>query len=137
MGGFGFETFLVAASFNADCEGVDDMGEGDNKTLIFRTSSAFLQRFRELDGLIDAADARQDAFKRQRDADASAEAAIEHSRLCQEMQDVILDELERHWGPMVIDDDPTRPELPDNWRLQFFGRILRLEYRERAAYKNE
>ena len=113
------------------------MGEGDNKTLIFRTCSEFLRRFRELDGLIDAADARQDAFKRQRDADASAAAAIEHARLCQDMQDVILDELERHWGAMVIDDDPTRPDFPDNWRLQFFGRILRLEYRERAAYKNE
>lgn len=113
------------------------MAEGDNKSMVFRTSAEFLRRFRELDGLIDAACARGETYKRKREPKNAGDAAVEHSELCQQMQDLILDEIERHWGPLLLDDDPTRPEFPDDWRLQFFGRLLRISYRERAAYKGD
>ena len=111
------------------------MSFGDKKTFVFRTSAEFTRRYRELDAGMDAADAREDTYKRARDVDAASEAAISNARLCHEMNDLILDELERHWGPMMLDDDGTRPEFPDNWCSMFYGRMLRLEYHEREAFK--
>jgi hypothetical protein len=113
------------------------MSEGENKSLIFRTSREFLQEFRALDARIDGVYTRQQALMRARDARAAAKAAREHSRLCARMQDLIMDEIERHWGPMLLEDGASVPQLPDNWRIQFFGRVLRLDYRERAAYKGD
>lgn len=112
------------------------MSEGDEKTLVFRTSAEFAARYRELDARIDAADAREDTFKRSRDPDAAADAAASAARLRHELNDLILDELERHWGPITLEDDPTRPDFPDTWWTNFFGRMLRLEYREREVFKD-
>ena len=111
------------------------MSEGDKKSFVFRTSAEFMKRYREIDERMDAADARQDTFTRARDADAAADSAILNARLCHQLNDLILDELERHWCPMLLEDDPSRPDFPDDWRLYFYGRILRVEYNEREVYK--
>jgi hypothetical protein len=113
------------------------MSEGDNKTLIFRTGREFLEEFRALDAQFDSAVARQQALLRARDAKGASRAARDQSRLGARIQDLILDEIERHWGPQVLEHDSSTPSFPDCWRLQFFGRILRIEYRERSAYKGE
>ncbi|MCA8911962.1 MAG: hypothetical protein KDB82_09670 [Planctomycetes bacterium] len=111
------------------------MAEGDKKTFIFRTSAEFLEKFRSLEGSTDALAARRTACEKAGDGDGASHAASQFSLECQQIQDAILDEIERHWASILLDDEAGTPDFPDNWRLQFFGRILRIEYTEREAYK--
>lgn len=111
------------------------MAEGDHKTIFFRTDPEFLKRFREIDALIDAEGTRESAFVKAKDAEAGARAAVRQADHVHEMQDLIFHELERHWASFVLESDPTVPEFPDDWRVQFFGRMIRVSYSERAAYK--
>lgn len=113
------------------------MTDGDEKTLIFRTGPEFQEAFRRLDRAIDAANAREAASVRAGKADRAGDAADESARLVQEMHDLILDEIERHWAAHMIDADARVPEFPDEWRVQFSGRIIRVNYDEREVFKND
>jgi hypothetical protein len=106
------------------------------KTLTFRTTADFATRFQQMDGRIDENAARRDAFVRAGNAEAAGQCAAEHTKLCAEFQGMLLDEVERHWGPHILDNDGTMPEFPDDWRFQFYGRILRISYEERQAFKD-
>jgi hypothetical protein len=130
------ETFQPAfALFHQSWDCV--MAEGDDKTLVFRTSADFVAAYRSFDARIDALDMRAEVLKRAGQTEGAETAAAEKARLIHELNDVILDEIERHWGPIALDCDPRIPTFPDEWRTMFFGRFLRLEYEERAAYKGD
>ncbi len=94
-----------------------------------------MKAFRQLDAWIDSACAQRSAHVDAGDAKGASRAAARNARYCHEINDLILDELERHWGPHVLESDGTVPDFPDNWRIFFFGRVLRIEYSERAAFK--
>jgi hypothetical protein len=111
------------------------MAEGDDKTLVFRTSPEFQAKYRGLDTRLDVLNARLAVLTRRQDEDRAGTVAAEKSLLLQELYDLLLDEIERHWGPITLDGDPTVPEFPDDWRTQFLGRLIEVEYKERAAYK--
>jgi hypothetical protein len=113
------------------------MAEGDRRTLNFRTNPDFLNAYRALDARIDSASAEQGTHCRAADVKGSGKAAARRARLCHAFDDLVLDELERHWGPHLLDGDGTMPDFPDMWRVMFFGRILRIEYSERAAFKQQ
>ena len=113
------------------------MAEGDRKTLNCRSGAEFLKAYRQLDARIDAAAAQESACVKAEDADGAGQAAAKEARLCHDITDLILHELERHWAPHVLDSDGTVPDFPDDWSVLFYGRILRIEYRERAAYKEQ
>jgi hypothetical protein len=113
------------------------MAEGDEKSIVVRTSAEFQAGYRALDERIDVLDAKAEILKRKGDVEAGAAVAVEHTRLIHQINDLVLDEIERHWGPVTLDGDPTVPDFPDDWRTMFFGRLLRLEYNERAAYKRD
>jgi hypothetical protein len=108
---------------------------GENKTIVVRTGSEFCATFRRLEAVTDGLQARRIACERAGDAAGAEKAALEFAERCQELQDAILAELERHWAPMLLGGDATIPEFPDGWRLQFYGRLLRMDYDEREAFK--
>jgi hypothetical protein len=113
------------------------MAEGDRRTLNVRTSAEFLAAYRVLDARIDGTRSRTETEIRAERGKGAAHESARHARLCHEMDDLVLDELERHWGPHLLDGDGTVPDFPDFWRVMFFGRILRIEYSERAAFKQQ
>lgn len=110
---------------------------GDHKTIVVRTSTEFREVFRHLEAASDGTQARRNACEKAGDADGAEQAAIEFANQCQELQDAILDEVERHWAPFLLENDATIPNFPDTWRLQFYGRLLRLGYDEREAFKGK
>ena len=113
------------------------MSVGDQKTFVVRTSVEFLARYRELDARIDQASTWEEVAKRQRRAGDACDASKLHAELMHQMHDLVLNELERHWGPMSLDEDPSRPDFPDNWRTLFTGRLMRIEYREREVFRRD
>lgn len=113
------------------------MAEGDRKTLVFRTSADFTAAWRNLDAEIDRMAAEKEVLTRCRKIEDAGKSAAEMARLYQQLSDLVLDELERHWGPQLLEGDPTIPDFPDGWNLVLHGRILRMDYNERAAFRGK
>jgi len=111
------------------------MANGERVTLIVRTSKGFTDTFRSLDERYDQLQARKDAAIQKGDPEESGKAASEMARIACEIQDLLFDELERHWGPRLIDDQRL-PEIPDDWRVWVRGRLLHIEYEEREVFKD-
>ena len=111
------------------------MPGGERVTLIVRTSRQFSDKFRALDERYDECQARRDAAIRKGDPQIAGDGASEMARIACEIQDLLFDELERHWGPRLIDDSRL-PEIPDDWRVWVRGRLLHIEYEEREVFKD-
>jgi hypothetical protein len=111
------------------------MATGDKVNFIVRTSKSFLDKFRTLDSEYDALMARKDACIKGGDPDGAQEAARKLSLLGCEIQDLIYDELERHWGPKLLEDHRL-PNVPDDWRTFVRGRFLQVEYEEREVFED-
>ncbi len=111
------------------------MGTGDKVNFIVRTSQDFLEKFRAMDSEYDALLATKEACIRGGDPEGADSAARRVSKLGCEIQDLIYDELERHWGPKLLED--TRlPNVPDDWRTFVRGRFLQIEYEEREVFED-
>ncbi len=111
------------------------MATGDKVNFIVRTSNEFLDKFRAMDSEYDALMARKDAGIKAGNADVAEEAARKLSLLGCEIQDLIYDELERHWGPKLLEDNRL-PNVPDDWRTFVRGRFLQVEYEEREIFED-
>ncbi len=111
------------------------MATGDKVNFIVRTSNEFLHKFRTMDAEYDALMARRDACVKVGDGDGAEDAARRFSRLGCEIQDLIYDELERHWGPKLLEDNRL-PNVPDDWRTFVRGRFLQVEYEEREVFED-
>lgn len=111
------------------------MANGERVTLIVRTSRNFADKFRGLDERYDELQARKDAAVQKGDPLAAGDAAREMARIACEIQDLLFDELERHWGPRLIEDQRL-PEIPDDWRVWVRGKLLHIEYEEREVFKD-
>jgi hypothetical protein len=111
------------------------MATGDKVNFIVRTSNEFLEKFRTMDSEYDALMARKDAGIKSGNADVAEEAARKLSLLGCAIQDLIYDELERHWGPKLLEDNRL-PNVPDDWRTFVRGRFLQVEYEEREIFED-
>lgn len=111
------------------------MAAGDRVNFTVRTSREFLETFRKMDAEYDALLARKEACIRGGDAEGAAQAARKVSLLGCEIQDLIYDELERHWGPKLIEEQQL-PNVPDDWRTFVRGRFLQVEYEEREIFED-
>jgi hypothetical protein len=79
--------------------------------------------------------ARKDAGIKSGNADIAEDAARKLSLLGCEIQDLIYDELERHWGPKLLEDNRL-PNVPDDWRTFVRGRFLQVEYEDREIFED-
>ncbi|MBK9976027.1 MAG: hypothetical protein IPP14_14740 [Planctomycetes bacterium] len=111
------------------------MANGERVTLIVRTSKEFTEKFRVLDERYDELQARKESAIQFGDHDVAGKSAADMARVACEIQDLLFDELERHWGPRLIDDQRL-PEIPDDWRVWVRGRLLHIEYEEREVFKD-
>jgi hypothetical protein len=111
------------------------MPMSERQTLIVRTSKDFADKFRSLDEKYDEHQARKDASIQKGDILMAGESARGMARIACEIQDLLFDELERHWGPRLIDDSRL-PEIPDDWRVWVRGKLLHIEYEEREVFKD-
>jgi hypothetical protein len=111
------------------------MASGDRVTLTVRTSEEFTREFRAMDEEYDAQLSRRDASVRAGDPDGAEAAAREVSRVAGAIQDLIYNEIERHWGPKLLDDHRL-PNVPDDWRTFVRGRFLQIEYEEREVFED-
>ncbi|MBX3461178.1 MAG: hypothetical protein KF696_14630 [Planctomycetes bacterium] len=111
------------------------MAAGDKVNFIVRTSPGFLDKFRAMDSEYDSLMARKEACIRGGDPKGAEEAARLVSKLGCDIQDLIYDELERHWGPKLLEDSRL-PNVPDDWRTFVRGRFLQIEYEEREIFED-
>jgi len=111
------------------------MAAGDKVTMVVRTSDEFAKKFRAMDEDYDAQLSRRDACVRSGDAEGAEQAARAVSRIACQIQDLIYDEIERHWGPKLIEDSRL-PNVPDDWRTFVRGRFLQIEYEEREVFED-
>ncbi|MCC6466619.1 MAG: hypothetical protein IT463_14860 [Planctomycetes bacterium] len=111
------------------------MSDGEQKTINFRTSPEFVKQYRALDQRAETLSAQEKAHIQAGDAANAGKTAAEYSTLVNEIRDLIYDEMERHWGARLLEDN-TLPEVPDDWTMWVSGRLMRVVYHGREVFED-